>query len=88
MQKSIDEAAQSRRRKDAFQSALSATVFLSVSAGVKLALCRYYQMHGILGVVLVILSVLALGRIIPVWILLKRRLKEIEGGEEDAAAQY
>ena len=38
--------------------------------------------------VLRIISVLELGAIVPVWILLKKRLKEIEGGEEDAAAEY
>ena len=36
-----------------------------------------------LGVIL-----LELGTIVPVWILLKTRLKEIQGGEEDAASQY
>jgi len=37
---------------------------------------------------MLIVGLLELGMIIPVWILLKTRLKEIEGGEEDAAAQY
>ena len=37
---------------------------------------------------MLIAGLLELGMIIPVWILLKTRLKEIEGGEEDAAAQY
>ena len=37
---------------------------------------------------MLIAGLLELGMIIPVWILLKIRLKEIEGGEEDAAAQY
>jgi len=34
-----------------------------------------------------IAGLLELGMIVPVWIILKTRLKEIEGGEEDAA-QY
>ena len=38
--------------------------------------------------ILVILMVLALGSIPFIWISLKTRLKEIQGGEEDAAAQY
>ena len=38
--------------------------------------------------VMLIAGLLELGMIVPVWILLKTRLKEIEGGEEDAAAQY
>lgn len=37
---------------------------------------------------MLIAGLLELGMIVPVWILLKTRLKEIEGGEEDAAAQY
>ena len=37
---------------------------------------------------MLIAGLLELGMIVPVWILLKTRLKEIEGGEEDVAAQY
>ncbi|MDE7262699.1 MAG: hypothetical protein K2N78_11675 [Oscillospiraceae bacterium] len=37
---------------------------------------------------LLILTVLALGSIPFIWISLRTRLKEIQGGEEDAAAQY
>jgi len=37
---------------------------------------------------MLIAGLLELGMIVPVWILLKTRLKEIEGGEEDAATQY
>ena len=33
-------------------------------------------------------SVSELGMIIPIWISFKIRIKEIDGGEEDAAAQY
>jgi len=53
-----------------------------------LVLRWYYQIDNFWGAVLLIFSVLELGMIVPVWILLKTRLKEIEGGEEDAAAQY
>ena len=40
-----------------------------------------------LGVLLVI-SLIDLGAVVPVWIFLHIRLKEIQGGEEDAAAEY
>ena len=86
MQSNINEAAQAKRRKDAWISALSAVFFQLVSCIIMLALRRYCT--GFWAAVLLILSLLDLGMIIPVWILLKTRLKEIEGGEEDAAAQY
>jgi len=43
---------------------------------------------GFLAKLSLILIVLDLGRIPLIWISLKTRLKEIQGGEEDAAAQY
>ena len=88
MQRSINEAAQRKRRKDAVQSAVVSTVILVLSAAAMLALRWYYQLDDFWGTVLLIFSMLELGMVIPVWILLKTRLKEIEGGEEDAATQY
>ena len=86
MQESINEAAQAKRRKDAWRSALSATLVQLVSCFLLLVLRRYCT--GFWAAALLVLSVLDLGMIVPIWILLKTRLKEIEGGEEDAAAQY
>ena len=80
--------AQAERRKGAIQSAILASVFLLVSAGIKLLLRGVYPVDGFWGAVLLIFSLLELGSLLPVWILLKNRLTEIEGGEEDAAAQY
>ena len=88
MQNSINEAAQEKRRKDAWQSASVSSLMLLLSGLLMLGLRWYYGMDGFWGAVLLILSRLDLGMIVPVWILLKTRLKEIEGGEEDAAAQY
>lgn len=88
MPRSIDEAAQRKRRKDAWQSAMISSVILLVSGSVVLALRWYYQVEGFWGTVLLIYSVLELGMLVPVWILLKTRLNEIEGGEEDEASQY
>ena len=87
-QRNIDEDAQLRRRKDAFHSALVSSLMLFIPAAVILLLLRYYAVGGFWGAVGRILSVLELGAIVPVWILLKKRLEEIEGGEEDAAAEY
>ncbi len=88
MPRSIDEAAQQKRRKDAWHSAILSSVMLLASGAGMLALRWYYQMEDFWGAVLLIFSVLELGMIVPVWILLTTRLKEIEGGEEDEAAQY
>ncbi len=88
MQKNTNEEAQRRRRRDAWQSVITATIWLLLSAFVLLYLRRLYVPEGIWSAVMLIASLLELGMIIPVWILLKTRLKEIEGGEEDAAAQY
>ena len=88
MQKSIDEAAQRRRRKEAIQSVVFYMVMTLLAAGVKLGLRWYYHLDNVWGALLLVLSVLELGGIIPAWVLLRTRLKEIEGGEEDAAAQY
>ncbi|MGN0999275.1 MAG: hypothetical protein ACI4PO_06970 [Faecousia sp.] len=87
-QRSIDEKAQAKRRKNAWESALTASGMLLLSGLLLLGLRWYFSVEGFLGAVLLILSLLDLGMIIPVWILLKTRLKEIEGGEEDVAAQY
>ena len=87
-QRNINEEAQRGRRKDAVRSAVSSAVMLILSAAGLLILRWYFQVEDFWGAVLLILSVLELGMTIPVWILLKTRLKEIEGGEEDAAAQY
>ena len=87
-QRNIDEDAQLRRRKDAIQSALVSSLMMFLPAVGLLILLRYYEIGGFWGAVGRILSVLELGAIVPVWILLKKRLKEIEGGEEDAAAEY
>lgn len=86
MRKNIDKQAQ--RRRDAIQSTIVSTLMLIVPAAVMLLLRWFCRAEGIVGAALVIFSVLDLGMVIPVWILLKKRLKEIEGGEEDAAAQY
>ena len=80
--------AQKQRRRDAWKSAIIATVWMLLSASILLLLRHFYVPEGIWSAVMLIAGLLELGMIVPVWILLKIRLKEIEGGEEDAAAQY
>lgn len=43
---------------------------------------------GVLSVLFLALILVELGSIVPTIVVLKQRLNEIEGGEEDAAAQY
>ncbi len=88
MPSNTNKEAQKQRRRDAWKSAVVATVWFALSASVLLTLRHLYVPEGIWSAVMLIASLLELGMIIPVWILLKIRLKEIEGGEEDAAAQY
>ena len=88
MQRNINEEAQKGRRHDVWKSAIIATVWMLLSASMLLLLRHYYVPEGFWSAVMLIAGLLELGMIIPVWILLKTRLKEIEGGEEDAAAQY
>ena len=78
--------AQKSRKQDALFSACLYTCLL-VAAAVFLL-----YISGSLGspwrTLVRILSLSELGMIIPIWISFKIRIKEIDGGEEDAAAQY
>ena len=86
--RNIDEDAQYRRRKDAIHSAVVSSLMMFLPAIGMLLLLGYYAVGGFWGAVLRILSVLELGAIVPIWINFRARLKEIQGGEEDAAAEY
>ena len=79
---------QAKRRKNALFAAASATILRLVSALALLWLWAGLDPSGFLARLLLIFVVLDLGSIIPIWINLRVRLKEIQGGEEDAAAQY
>jgi len=88
MPNGINENSQHRRRREAWQSVIAYTVMFLLSGTGLLFLRWYYRIDGFWGFVMMIGALLDLGMVIPIWILLKTRLKEIEGGEEDAAAQY
>lgn len=79
---------QAQRRKDAIFSAVFYSVLCLIAAAVTLMLRSRYNITGFAGVFLILCVVLDLGILIPIFISLKIRLKEIQGGEEDAAAQY
>lgn len=80
--------AQKKRRKGALQGALTFSFFCLLSAGLCLFLRQYVLEDRVGSAVLLAIGVLDLGMMLPVWILYKKRLDEIQGGEEDAAAQY
>ena len=88
MPKSTDSPAQRRRKKDALKSALASSGWMGLSGVALLVLSSVFVETPLVGAILAIVSLLELGMIIPIWILYKTRLKEIEGGEEDAAGQY
>ena len=82
------ENAQAQRRREAIWSAAVSTAMRLLMAAVLLWLRGGRDGGSFLSKLLVIVLVLELGSIVPIWINLKKRLEEIQGGEEDAAAQY
>ena len=88
MPENTDSPAQRRRKKDALQSALASSGWMGLSGVALLVLSSVFVETPLVRAILAIVSLLELGMIIPIWILCKTRLKEIEGGEEDAASQY
>ena len=77
----------SSRRKSAIRSAVVNTLLRLVAAAA-LLWCRRTVDSAFISVLLVVIALLNLGTIVPIWICLHTRLKEIEGEEEDAAAEY
>ena len=88
MPENTDSPAQRRRKKDALQSALVSSAWMALSGVALAVLSSIFVERPLVRTILTIVSLLELGMIVPVWILYITRLKEIEGGEEDAAGQY
>ena len=88
MPENTDSPAQRHRKKDALKSALVSSGWMGLSGVALLVLSSVFVETPLVRTMLTIVSLLELGMIVPIWILYKTRLKEIEGGEEDAAAQY
>ena len=76
------------RRKSAILAAVSSTLMRITSVVLLLWMRAGRDPASLLSKVFLILIVFCLGSIPLIWISLKTRLKEIQGGEEDAAAQY
>ena len=80
--------AQRQRRKNAVWGAVMSSFFRLLSAAALLWLRASLDPAGFVSKLMLIIIVLDLGSIPLIWISLRTRLKEIQGGEEDAAAQY
>lgn len=79
---------QARRRRQAVASAAVSAFCQAFCAGIFLWLRRSHFPEGILSDVLLIAALLELVLLIPLALSLRRRLNEIQGGEEDEARQY
>ncbi len=79
---------QAQRRNSAILSAVLSTLFRLLAAWVLLWMRTSTTPSGFVSKLLLLVAVLDLGSVLPIWISLRTRLKEIQGGEEDAAAQY
>ena len=80
--------ANTKRRRDALRGALTATVVQVLTAAVLLWARLQEGVPAFISLLLLVLAIADLGAIVPIWINYRIRLKEIEGGEEDAAAEY
>ena len=80
--------ANTKRRRDALRGALTATVVQVLTAAVLLWARLQGGVPGFVSLLLLVLAIADLGAIVPLWINFRLRLAEIEGGDEDAAAEY
>lgn len=85
MPKSTDSARQ--RRRNALVSALVSGAGLVLTAAAEAALGRYFS-PGPLSTLFYILAAAQAALLLPLAVCLGKRLKEIQGGEEDEARQY
>ena len=80
--------AQRQRLKNAVWGAVMSSFFRLLSAAALIWLRASLDPAGFVSKLMLIIIVLDLGSVPLIWISLRTRLKEIQGGEEDAAAQY
>ena len=84
----LPAARRRERRKNAIKSAGLAVLLRIAAAGVLLWARAGLNPSGLPAKLMLIVTLFNIGSVLPIAISLKARLKEIEGGEEDAAAQY
>ena len=81
-------ASQAARRRSAILGAVTSTLLRLSETALLIWLRTSLNPAGFLAKLFLIFIVLGLGSVPLIWISLRTRLKEIQGGEEDAAAQY
>ena len=86
--KNTESLSQVRRRKNAILGAASSTLLRLTVVALLLWLRASLDPAGFASKLLLVILVLDLGSIPLIWVSLRARLKEIQGGEEDAASQY
>ncbi len=82
------EESRRARRREAAQGAVSFVLVQLLCAGALLWVRARLPGPGWLDTLLLVLALADLVTIPFVWVVWKQRLKEIEGGESDAAGQY
>ncbi len=82
------EAVKAGRKRDAVRSVALFAILQSGMAAFMVWLCFLPDCPRWASVLFGVIAALSLGMIIPALLLLKQRFKEIEGGEQDAAAEY
>ena len=88
-QKNIDVAdARTRRKKDAVRGVLLFAVIQVITAAFLGAMYFVPDMPGWLGLIFVGMAAFCLLLLVPAYLVLKQRFKEIEGGELDEAGKY
>ena len=85
-QENIETAIRQQKRAALTGALISAAIRL-ICAGV-LLWCRQWLESGTLSGLLLAAAVIELGSLLPTGIVLRQRIKEIEGGEWYAAGQY
>jgi len=83
-----DTTAQARKKRGALQSTIIATVVRVFFAVLLIGLGWTYGENNLAAWLFPLIGIINLGMILPIWKTYQIRVKEIEGGEEDAAAQY
>ena len=87
MQESI-EARRARRRREAVRGAALFTLLQAACAGCFAALCFIPELPGWTMALFAVLAAVCVVPVAGVFIVLRQRFREIEGGELDAADQY
>ena len=77
-----------RRRRDARRGACTPVLTRLIALAALLWVRGRLPPGSPLSPVLLGIALLDLGTLFPIWIVYQQRMKEIQGGEEDAAADY